>query len=425
MAIKFRPEVRAAQSRNWLGTIEIASPIRRWVLVGAVAAVVVVVSGFLGWGTYTQRQSVPGALVPSDGLVSVQASRPGLIQSIQVVQGQTVAAGQPLMILGGDTASAAMGETMQAISQDLQAKRSGLLAGLETQRQLAADRAQASAGAIASLQSQKAQIDAQYAIEADRVTRKQALVERYRPLVASGVVSALSMANSEDDVLSAKSQLKALDRQRLDLQQQISAAQQALQQAPLDWAKEEQASASAVADVDRALRENETARLAVITAPSAGVVTTLLAQKGQRVNPGETLLSIMPAGSSLLAQLLVPSRAIGFVNPGSRVVIRYQAYPYQKYGQHGGTVVRISRSALSPRDIQGLTGSAPDASMYRVDVRLDGPTFISRGQAHALLPGMVLDADVLMEKRTLLEWAFEPLYGLGQTMHATPAAGSP
>lgn len=312
---------------------------------------------------------------------------------------------------------------MQAVSVDLQSKRRELLANLDTQRQIASDRSTAASAATASLRSQIVQLNDQYALEEDRISRQQALIDKFRPLVATGIVSSLQMSNNVDQLLSAKSQLRALERQRLDLQQQLTNAEQTQRQIPLDLDREAHATQGQVADVSQAIAENESTRLALIVAPTDGVVTALLAQTGQSIKAGQTLLNIMPTGSTLRAQLLVPSRAIGFIDPGSRVVIRYQAYPYQKFGLHAGTVATVSRSALSPFEIQQLTGTTADASMYRVDVKLDSPYLLTRGIKHSLMPGMVLDADILLEKRTLLEWAFEPLYGLRQKLHG--ASGGP
>lgn len=421
MAIEFRKEVLAAQSRDWLGPIEIASPVGRWVLVGVVTVITVFTGCFLSFGTYTQRQRVTGELVPSSGLVAVQSTMGGSVKRVLATQGQHVVAGQSLVVLGGDTFSASLGETMQAVTSDLKSKRKELMANLETQRQISSQRAVLAAAASASLHSQILQIDDQYALESDRIARQQVLIDRFKPLVATGVVSAVQLASNVDQLLTEKSQLSALDRQRLNLQDQFRAAVAAQKQIPLELDREVNATQGQVADVSQQISENESNRLAVMVSPIDGVVTALLAQKGQSVKAGQTLLNIMPSGSILKAQLLVPSRAIGFIDPGSRVVIRYQAYPYQKFGQHAGTVENVSHSALTPYEIQQITESTSDSSMYRVDVKLDEPYLLSRGVKHNLLPGMVLDADVLLESRTLLEWAFEPLYGMRQTLSKTPA----
>ena len=131
-------------------------------------------------------------------------------------------------------------------------------------------------------------------------------------------------------------------------------------------------------------------------------------EPGQAVQVGQPLMSLLPDGSQLQAQLLVPSAAVGFIEPGDRVLLRYQAYPYQKFGHHGGKVIRVSRSAITPTSENGQ-GTEP---YYRVLVALDRQSITAYGKSEPLRPGMRLDADILGERRKLYEWVLEPLYSL-------------
>ena len=66
------------------------------------------------------------------------------------------------------------------------------------------------------------------------------------------------------------------------------------------------------------------------------------------------LASLMPADARLQAQLFAPSSAIGFVRPDQTVLLRYQAFPYQKFGHQSGQVVQVSRTPLQPSELAGL-----------------------------------------------------------------------
>ena len=140
-----------------------------------------------------------------------------------------------------------------------------------------------------------------------------------------------------------------------------------------------------------------------------GVIATQLVKPGQAVHLGQPLLSLLPGDGRLEAELLVPSRAIGFIEPGDSVLLRYQAYPYQKFGHHQGKVERISRSALGASELGTAQAAEP---YYRVTVALDMQAVTAYGNEEPLKPGMLLDADILGEKRRLIEWVFEPLYSL-------------
>ena len=118
----------------------------------------------------------------------------------------------------------------------------------------------------------------------------------------------------------------------------------------------------------------------------------------------------VPRGSGLHAELLVPTRAVGFIAKGHEVVLRYEAFPYERFGQYRGTVVDISRAVWSPGEKIGPM--AVREPVYRVAVKLETQNVGAIGQEFPLRAGMLANADILLEKRTLLEWMFEPVLQL-------------
>jgi membrane fusion protein len=114
----------------------------------------------------------------------------------------------------------------------------------------------------------------------------------------------------------------------------------------------------------------------------------------------------------LQAELWLPTRAAGFLETGNRVVLRYPAFPYQKFGRHSGRVVEISRSATAPSELTSLLGRPVNEPFYRVLVQLDAQKVNAYGRAEALKPGMTVNADILLERRRLIEWLLEPIYSV-------------
>ena len=168
-----------------------------------------------------------------------------------------------------------------------------------------------------------------------------------------------------------------------------------------------------LAQLDRERLQTEASGEVLVQAPVSGLISSSLVELGQSVQAGQPLLSMLPAGSHLQAQLLVPSRAVGFIAPGDSVVLRYQAFPHQKFGHHVGTVLRISRSALSSGALGALVGDAKGGEpYYRVLVALSEQSITAYGKAEPLRPGMLVEADILGERRRLYEWVLEPLYSL-------------
>jgi membrane fusion protein len=105
------------------------------------------------------------------------------------------------------------------------------------------------------------------------------------------------------------------------------------------------------------------------------------------------------------------------MRPGQTVRLRYQAFPYQKFGFYDGVVATISSAALNPADLPqqqaGLTSLyGTGEPVYRITVKLARQTATVYGNPVPLQPGMQLEADVMLERRRLIEWVFDPLFTL-------------
>ena len=93
---------------------------------------------------------------------------------------------------------------------------------------------------------------------------------------------------------------------------------------------------------------------------------------------GVLQLEIVPNESVLQAELFVPTRAIGFVRPGQKVRILYEAFPYQHFGTYGGQIIEISHTILTSSDASGPIALKEPA--YRVTVALERPDIDAYGK---------------------------------------------
>lgn len=414
----FREETLQAQRNQWLGAINLATPLSFlwWALLATTLAVAIML--FLFFGHYTRRAEVMGQLQPSTGMLTLPAKTTGTVTSTLVREGEQVEAGQPLVEVSADLVSVSMGDTHAVISTQLRAQEAQIHTTLANLRPQANEQAKDLHTRIGILKAQVRQIDSQLTLQREQADTATSFVERVRPVVDQGVVSVAQFNQYQSVALTEQAQVKVLERQRLDANGQLSTLQAQLAQLPLDTTAKANQLRGQLAQLDAQLAEKEAERGTLLRAPRAGVVSTLLVKTGQNVASGQPVLSILPQGSKLEAQLLVPSNAIGFVEAGNRVVLRYQAYPYQKFGQQYGKVVQVSRSALSPGEVASLVGQKAGVPLYRVLVALDHQTIEAYGKAEALKPGMALSADILLDRRSLWQWVFEPLYGLRQHLVA-------
>lgn len=413
----FRNEVLQAQRGQWLGAINLATPLsfKWWTLLALALAAAII--ALLIFGQYTRRETVTGQLLPGAGILTLSAQTTGTVTRTLVHEGEQVRAEQPLVQVSANLVSAT-GNTYAQIGAQLHAQQAQVrasLAGLQPQSTAQAKDLQARIGMLAA---EMGQIDGQLSLARKQAITSAAFLQKIQPVVQKGIISIAQFNAYQSAALNDQAQVKTLERQRLDAEQQRSSLQAQLAQLPLDTAAKANQLRGQLAQLDAQLAQNSAQGGTLLRAPRAGIVSTLLVKPGQNVTSGQPILSILPAGSQLDAQLLVPSNAIGFVSTGNRVVLRYQAYPYQKFGQQYGEVAQVSRSALSPAEAASLLGQNVATPLYRVLVKLDHQTIDAYGRAEALKPGMALDADILLDRRNLWQWVFEPLYGLRKQLAA-------
>lgn len=411
----FRREASSDEGQRCLGDVILAGPISRWPLVFLALTLTICIGVFLWFGQYSGRETVTGQVVPSSGLLNIIALSPGTVARVHVKDGQAVNAGAALIEISTEKGTLRSEAIHALINRTLDEKADRHHADLLLQIQLAHHQADALRTRASLIRQKLVLVEAQAALQRQEVEDSSALLERIKPLSGNGYVSIFEIQRQTAVVLTARSRLAELQREKIDFRSQLATDLDALAKLPLDEAGRRNSIGRELADVEKLRAENELQRGMLHRAGEDGLVSALLVKAGQMVSAGQPIMSILPERARLRAQLLVPSRAIGFISRGNRVVLRYDAFPYQKFGQQFGRVATISRSALTSAEQSALTGSLTPIDMgpvYQVDVDLDRQYVLADGLHHRIRPGMALQADVLRERRRIVEWLFEPMFGI-------------
>lgn len=409
----FRREALEAKRGSWLGSISLAQPLRLWTMTAFAAGAALAIGLFLTLGSYTRRSTVVGQLVPTRGLATVLAPATGVVTELDSAEGRRVRAGQSLAVVSLPRATVNEGDTAAAMAQRLARRQQGLQDAHRAQSQLLDAQAGGLLAQLDAARRELAQLEQEIATRQGQVRIADETLQRLRQLQADKYVSALQVKQQEAAWLQAVSDVQAMQRQAITARRSLAQLQQARQELPGQRLASNADFQRDLAALEQEQVETEARGALAVSAPVTGVIATQLVKPGQAVQAGQPLLSLLPGNGMLEAELLVPSRAIGFIEPGDKVLLRYQAYPYQKFGHQQGTVTRISRSALSSGELGALIGNAQQGEpFYRITVALARQTVTAYGKAELLKPGMLLEADVLGEKRRLIEWVFEPLYSL-------------
>ena len=408
----FRSEAEEARASAWLGRILVIRPISFSLLTAAAIGLAITLGAFFVLGEYTRKARVAGVLAPKSGVVKVIAQQPGVVHDSLASEGETVQDQQALFTLVDPRARASLEDLGRSIAARLEQRRRAL--ALQREHALAALRSEQAAleHRRRGLERELAQLDAEMEIQARRVAMSRSGADRWLRLEDGGFMSPAAADREREAALESESRLEGTRRTRMALSRELSALRSEAGTARERAGAQVAAIDAQVAALEQERIERDAQHRLAILAPVRGTLATVLAEPGQMVTAGTALATILPADARLEAHLFAPSRSIGFIRVGQDVLIRYLAFPHQKFGSHVARVTAIARNPLAPADL-GFT--PPDGSrepLYRIKVDLSAQTIGAYGREEPLQAGMQVEADILLDRRRLIEWVFEPIFSL-------------
>lgn len=412
MADLFRKEAVHHATSRLAGDVLLASSLSSRLLAGLVFISVLGGATFASTASYARKETVTGWLTPEGGMIRLAARQGGVISSLHVREGQTVIVGQPIATLHLSSALEE-GDSFASLSRSLEAQssaaRSRAAAARATlnaeQRQLTERRA--------ALNRELAEVRRSLDLQQERLALARAEVVRGETIAAQGFLPRRELEARRSTELSVQQEASSLASEALGYEREIGEVTARLAAIPIDMQAARAEAASTRAGLDQQATETEAQGRYVVVATVAGRVAALPIDPGQTVAPGATVAVLTAGDSRLEAELYAPSRAAGFVQEGQEVRLLYQAYPHQKFGTGEGIVISVSRTVLAPAEV-GIPGLQVQEPVFRVRVRLSRDSVAAYGQTLPLQPGMLLSADVVIDRRSLLEWLLDPLYAAGR-----------
>ncbi len=419
----FRKEAVEAQRPQAYGRAILVRPITFSVLTSVAVAIAGVIVGYFVWGTYTEHVTLRGQLLPDRGVIKVHPAQFGTVVEKHVSEGDSVARGDALFVISSERFSSAMGPTKGLVGRELERQQAILEQAIERAQAHESAELESLERTEAALKEEMRNLDAMLESQRERLALAEEAVERYSIVQDRGFVPEDRLIAERDNYLQQRSQLQSLERERAAVERQLTELKNNARNLPFRYDNELADLERALASVRRDLTENEAQRLVTVTTPTSGTAAVVGAQIGQFVDTSRPLLSIVPDDSELEAHVYAPSNAIGFIEPGDKVLLRYEAYPYQRFGHHESTVEAVSRTAVSPAELASaaVARGVPEAQggepLYKVTLALSSQTITAYGEQHELEVGMAVEADVLQDTRRLYEWILEPLYSLTGRIH--------
>jgi membrane fusion protein len=408
----FRKEAISHATQRLAGGVVLATPLSVRVLGLFFGAIILAAVVAVSTATYARKATVTGWLVPDQGLIRATAASAGFVQAMFVKEGQTVEAGATLAQLRTG-ADAVGGNVSEMFLAQLRAEADATRARTQTQLERLSAESQQASVRLAKSRLELEQLARQLELQAQRVQLARQELARGRDLAAKGIVAKADLEKRQAAVLAAEQDHAALRRQIDTLERDMSDIEARIGAIPIEKETVLAESRSSLASLEQRSIDAETRWSQTVLSPVAGRVAALPVSLGQGISAGATVAIVIPDGAKIEAELLAPSRAAGFIRPGQEVHLMLQAFPYQRFGTVKGRISAISRTVLGPTEI-AIPGLKVEEPVFRVRVTLPREDIQAYGEAMPLQPGMLLSADIVFDRRSLIRWLFDPLFAVGR-----------
>jgi membrane fusion protein, hemolysin D len=448
--IDFSPELLRIQDKP-------PAPLAGWML----RLLIGLLAGVALWAVFGQLDIVAvadGKLVPSSYLKIVQPAEQGIVKEILVREGEKVAEGQVLIRMDAALAQA----DLKSLAADVQTRR---LALRRIEAQLARGAVAREAGdsvaqivqafprekddSSAHYAQALAQYEANLRAYENALAQERSLLEKSRNDFAAAestkakleqvlphyVEQERAFEKLQKDGFAGRVMATDKARERIEKEQDLRTQEFVIRSSRALIAQSEAKIAQITADYRRQLQaervetatqleraSQELAKLEhrrgqlELRAPQAGIVKDLATYTaGTVVAPGTILMTLVPDGDKLVAEVWVSNQDVGFVRRGQDVKVKLAAFQFQKYGMVEGKVLHINADATeapSPNTrSDALAGrDRPMGPLaYRALVELKGQELVADAARHALAPGMQVSSEIHLGRRSILEYVLSPV----------------
>ncbi len=418
----FRKEVNEHQQNHWAGKALLLAGWPVWVVTSLTALFIIALLSFLIFSNYTRRINVSGEVITQPHSINLFSPEQGVITNLMVETGKTVKKGQPLYQIDVSRVTQAGNvstTTLSAINKQRD-QIDTIINQLQNNKRTTLD----------NLQQQLEQYEKAHKVSQDMVASAQQgldamkkSMQNYGAYQRKGLINTDQLNNQRYLFYQQQTSFQSLNTQSIQESLQITNLRSELVTRAADFDNQISQYGVQRNDLDRQLAEADAKGSLLITAPTDGKISSLSVTPGQMVNAGDSLAQLVPAKNSpffLVAWL--PNESVPYVKPGEEINIRYEAYPFEKYGQFPGRVESVSSAPVSEQELNSYS-SAPknpngtvSGPYYKVIVSLDKSQLNWHGETLNLSSGMKAESTMFLEKRPLYQWMLSPYYSMKKSV---------
>jgi membrane fusion protein len=406
----FRAEVIEAKKQRLFGTVIVTQPMSIYAISVTCFIVFILIFIYLSQASYSRKETVNGYLTPEKGLVKVFSNRTGVIANIYVAEGETIEQGKEIVKIKNSQSLTTGVELSTALSHELSLQIGYLEEELNTvvkvnEKELSRIKRQ-----ITQLNKSLLALNNAKKTNKKKVRLKENQLDNNQKLLQKGHISQSQIDLVTEQYLDSLEANDRLDREIANVSAEISTLRSEHISLPEQLTLKQIIINRQLSELKAQVTELDNQYEFIQKAPESGIVTAIQPSIGTRVDPNTPLLSIIPVDSPLEIELLLPTRSAGFVQIKDKVNIRFDAFPYQKFGVVVGEISNVDKALILPTDRQ--LPIKFDEAMYRVRAKLHKQSVQAYGKEFPLKVGMIAEVDIILEKRSLLEWLLDPIYAV-------------
>lgn len=391
------------------GTPHLAPPLSGWVVCTICVLILISLSLFLFFAQYTHKERVLGELKPASGIIEISSADDGIVKHIYVDDGAYVLQGQILAIVQKDKTGADLVTTSSNDKASYLLQIKNLQKTISNISKQLAEKRQEHLKSVDIINKKQKHMQTKLGLNKQLLSKQQFLVKQMAELEAISAVSNLEVQAQTEKLTNLRVNNEQLENEYLTLNQSLVSTNQQYTQFSLDSDIKKNALEKDILQLTRFIKSTDIDSAFTIIAPKDGQILAVNALEGQLVSKNQSLLSFTIRDQPLVAQLSVPDRAVPFLKLNDDVSLRYNPFPYQKFGQYQGKIKSISSIPinLASRSASDLTHQ----TFYQVTLTLDQQNLMINNSLRPLKPGYTLEAEIITESHSLLELIFHRLLG--------------
>ncbi|KAF1369422.1 HlyD family secretion protein [Yokenella regensburgei] len=413
----FRKDAIANRKMKWRGRAILLPGIPFWTVATGSLLFIAAFLLFIIEGTYTRRVNVVGEVTTWPRAVNIYSGVQGFVVNQFVHEGQMIRKGEPVyqIDVSKSTRSGVVSENQRRDIESQLVRVDNIIQRLEESKKITLD----------SLEKQRLQYSEAFQRSSDIIRRAQeginimqSNMENYRHYQARGLINKDQLTNQVALYYQQQNNLLGLSGQNEQNALQLTSLESQIQTQAADFDNRIYQVELQRYELQKELVETDVGGEIVVRALLDGRIDSMSVTIGQMVNPGDSLLQVIPKNiENYYLILWVPNDVVPYLKSGDRVNLRYEAFPAEKFGQFQATVTTVTRTPASTQEMltyHGAPKNTLDASVpwYKVIVKPEQQSIVYAGKSLPLENGMKAKSTLFLEKRKIYQWMLSPFYDM-------------